>query len=192
MTLWHALVPFRQGEGGKSRLASRLSIEDRAGMALDMAQHVMAELGKVPELATLSLLAPEQPSWWSGLWARDEGAGLNPEIARWRNGLGHEPMLVVHADLPLLRADEVSALLACAGANGMAMATDRAGEGTNALAIADGRDFTFRFGPGSRALHVAQVAGMPVLSDVGLMTDIDTPDDLAWLDAMRKVTHTPG
>lgn len=161
-------------------------------MALDMARHVMGELARVPELASLSLLAPEQPMWWHGSWVRDDGAGLNAEISRWRNGLGAHPMLVIHADLPLLRAEEVSTLLTRAAQHGVAMATDRAATGTNALAIADGRDFTFRFGPDSRALHVAQGSGIPVLADLGLMTDIDTPDDLAWLDSMRKATHGAG
>ena len=89
-------------------------------------------------------------------------------------------MLIIHADLLLLRAGEVNELLAAAATHGVALATDRAGEGSNALAIPDGRVFDFRFGPASRNLHAAQTPGLGMLASPGLAADIDTPEDLAF------------
>ena len=183
MIAWRALVPIKQGANGKSRLASVLSREERDALALQMAQHVLAELGNCGSIAEIALLSERRPDWWRGGWVEDRGAGFNAELAAWRRTVGAAPVLIVHADLPLLRADEVDELLAVAATQGLAMATDRAGEGTNALAIADGRPFEFRFGPGSRGLHAAQAHELAVMSRPGLVADIDTPDDLAFARA---------
>ena len=183
MTAWRAVVPLKQGGNGKSRLAAVLSREARAALALRMARHVLAELGKCGPVAEVAILAERRPAWWSGGWVEDRGAGLNAELGTWRRTVGAGPVLIVHADLPLLRASEVDQLLRVAAAQGIALATDRAGAGSNALAIADGRAFDFRFGPASRRLHAAQAPDMPVLDPPGLATDIDTPDDLAFARA---------
>ena len=187
MTLWRALVPIKQGANGKSRLASIISIVERDALALQMARHVLAELEHCGSIVELAILSARRPEWWRGVWVEDRGAGLNAEIAEWRRSVGVAPILIIHADLPLLRADEVDELLACAAFHGVALATDRAGEGSNALAIADGRRFVFRFGPGSRNLHAAQAPGLGVLAPLGLATDIDTPQDLAFARAQGFV-----
>ena len=183
MTEWRALVPIKQGGNGKSRLASVLSPEQRDALALRMARHVLAELEKCWSVGEIAILSERSPEWWSGVWIEDRGQGLNAELAAWRRSVGEVPVLIVHADLPLLRATEVDELLAVAAAQGIAMATDRAGEGTNALAICDGRRFEFRFGPASRGLHTAQADHLAVLDLPGLAADIDTPDDLAFARA---------
>ena len=183
MTEWRALVPIKQGGNGKSRLASVLSPEQRDALALRMARHVLAELEKCWSVGEIAILSERSPEWWSGVWIEDRGQGLNAELAAWRRSVGEVPVLIVHADLPLMRATEVDELLAVAAAQGIAMATDRAGEGTNALAICDGRRFEFRFGPASRSLHTAQADELVVLDLPGLAADIDTPDDLAFARA---------
>ena len=183
MSLWRALVPIKQGANGKSRLASVLSRVERDALALRMAQHVLAELANCGSIAEIAILSARCPDWWGGAWVKDRGAGLNAEIAGWRRSVGAAPVLIVHADLPLLHADEVDELLAAAATHGVALATDRAGEGSNALAIADGRPFGFRFGPASRSLHAAQAPGLGVMAPLGLASDIDTPEDLAFARA---------
>ena len=183
MTAWRALVPIKQGGNGKSRLAAVLSPEQRDALALRMARHVLAELEKCSSVAEIAILSERSPEWWSGVWIEDRGQGLNAELAAWRRSVGEVPVLIVHADLPLLRATEVDELLAVAATHGVALATDRAGEGTNALAICDGRPFEFRFGPASRNLHAAQAPGLGVLAPLGLASDIDTPEDLAFARA---------
>ena len=183
MIAWRALVPIKQGANGKSRLASVLTREDRDALALRMARHVLTELQNCAAIAEIAILSANCPEWWPGNWGEDSGAGLNAEITAWRRSVGAAPVLIVHADLPLLRASEIDELLEVAAAEGIALATDRAGEGTNALAIGDGRPFDFRFGPGSRALHAVQAPGLAVLDLPGLTADIDTPEDLAFARA---------
>ena len=183
MIAWHALVPIKQGANGKSRLASVLSREERDALALRMARHVLAELQNCAAIAEIAILSTHRPEWWPGNSVEDRGQGLNTELAAWRRSVGKVAVLIVHADLPLLRATEVDELLAVAAAQGIALATDRAGEGTNALAICDGRPFEFRFGPASRSLHTAQTDELAVLAPLGLASDIDTPEDLAFARA---------
>ncbi len=179
---WQALVPIKQGTDGKSRLAGVLDCRARAALIRRMAQHVLAVLGQCEAIERITILSPHRPDGWLGDWRRDGGRGLNPELAAWRQGLGGAPALVFHADLPLAKPEDVGALLAMADKRRVAMATDRAGLGTNALAIADGAPFEFCFGPMSRMLHTAQFPDMPVVRRAGLTIDIDTPDDLRFAE----------
>ncbi len=180
MIRWHALVPIKQGGNGKSRLAEILSQAEREALSLRMASRVLFELGRCDGISDITILSTERPDWWSGSWVPDAGQGLNSEINGWRQTRGTDEILIIHADLPLLQAEDVRHLLDLAEAEGIALATDRAGEGSNALAIADGRPFEFRFGPGSRGLHAAQSPEMKVVQRTGLSADIDALDDLKF------------
>ena len=134
---------------------------------------------------------PTAPNGGKALGRSTKDGGLNAELAAWRAGQGASPLLVIHADLPLLDAGDIADLLDAAEASGIALATDRAGMGSNALAIADGRNFAFCFGVGSRALHVAQAPAMPVLATTGLAADLDTPDDAAFVEARGFTLRSP-
>lgn len=180
MIRWHALVPIKQGSNGKSRLAEVLSQEERDLLSLRMAKHVLSELGHCNGINTITILSNARPDWWSGSWVADCGLGLNEEINGWRQTCGANAILIVHADLPLLQAEDVRHILDIAETEGIALATDRASEGSNALAIADGRPFEFRFGPNSRRFHLAQSPEMTVVERISLSADIDTPDDLIF------------
>jgi 2-phospho-L-lactate/phosphoenolpyruvate guanylyltransferase len=180
MTRWHALVPIKQVGNNKSRLAAMLSQEERDVLSLRMAHHVLSELSSCDGISDITILSTERPDWWSGSWAADGGRGLNAEINGWRKTRGDDAILIIHADLPLLQADDVRHLLDVTEAEGIALATDRAGEGSNALAIADGRPFEFRFGPGSRRLHAAQSPALVVVQRTSLSADIDTLEDLMF------------
>jgi len=178
---WTALMPFRTGTGGKSRLEAVLDAATRERLAREMAHHVIDVLSQCAEIEQIIVLSNKALDHPAATFALDAGRGLNPEISALRDDFGTAPLLVIHADLPLLAQADVDALLEAATGHGMAMATDRAGEGTNAIALADGRPFVFRFGPGSRALHGAADEQMPVLQRNGLSADLDTPGDLAFL-----------
>ncbi len=180
MMRWLALVPIKFGTSGKSRLATCLSLEERARLSAHMADHVLAVLAATGNIAAIAILSGTRPKGWEGDWVEDKGRGLNEEITNWWAANGDAPKFVIHADLPLLRVDDVEALLFTAEQRGIALATDRPGEGTNALAVADGRAFSFKFGADSRRLHAEQVTNMPVLERIGLAADMDTPDDLRF------------
>lgn len=178
MIHWQALVPIKQGRNGKSRLSRIFSQEERDILSLHMARHVLSELQGCDGLEDIAILSKSCPDWWTGSWMPDGGLGLNDELSGWRQTSGPGAILVIHADLPLLTAAGVRHLLDVADVEGIALATDRAGNGSNALAIADDRPFDFRFGPESRHLHATQSPGMTVIQSICLSLDIDTPEDL--------------
>jgi len=101
---WRAVVPVKQGDWGKSRLSSLFSPAQRDDLVRRMAVHVLETLAGVPALAQVDVLSPQPLADWQGGWVRDCGRGLNAELAAWRAAAGPAPMLVVHADLPLLGA----------------------------------------------------------------------------------------
>lgn len=185
---WTALIPFRAGNNSKTRLRTLLDDDARQMLAFAMAGHVRDVLACCAAIDRIVVLANSPFDCPSTEWMEDKGRGLNQELSAFRKRFGREPLLIIHADLPLLNHREVTKLLDAASSHGAAMATDRVGEGTNALALADGRTFQFHFGPGSRLLHCVQDAGMPVLQDTGLAADLDTPADFAFF-AKRRTLH---
>ncbi len=121
------------------------------------------------------------------------GMGLNEGLDQARSDAildGIHTLVILHGDLPNLRADDVTTLihaLPADGAPGVAIAPDRAGTGTNALAIQPPGVISFRFGAGSFARHAEEVerAGVPCVAvdRAGLAFDLDTPEDLKrWLE----------
>ena len=85
----------------------------------------------------------------------------------------------MHADLPFLETDEVAALLGAADFAGVAIAPDKVGLGTNAVALRKACSISFNFGVGSFAKHLAAAPSAKVVQSQGLSHDIDTPDDLS-------------
>lgn len=95
------------------------------------------------------------------------------------------------ADLPALRAAELTAVLAAGPVNGMAFVADADGIGTTAVLAADREEFRPMFGPGSRAAHLASGAWEVDLADVPTVRrDVDTPADLADALALGVGRHT--
>lgn len=183
MTL-RALIPLKPLSLAKSRLAERLSADERRALALSMARHVIAVVsGEVDETI---LLVGEPMAEFSGLRVMiDAGDGLNASIACAAAALNARPgdgLLVVFADLPLIAADEVRALIA-ASAEGLALAPDRLGVGTNAVGFRQPLDLTFQFGPDSfgRFQAEARRLGLPAVAveRPGLGLDIDDEESLA-------------
>ncbi len=175
---WTAVVPLKAGGSRKSRLSPRLSETQRARLSETMAGHVLACLARCVLVERILLLSPVPPSWAEVAWRPDEGRGLNLELTALREAEPAVDLLVVHADLPLLSESDISGLVAAAEASGWAIAPDRHGAGTNALAVKAGRPLDFAFGPDSFALHHAQAPQASVVHPTGLALDIDTPEDL--------------
>ena len=99
--------------------------------------------------------------------------------------------LLVPGDCPALDPGEVGALLARppghAPGGHVTIVPDRHGRGTNALLLAPVDVLEPAFGPGSLARHAAQAsaagARVRIAACPSLELDVDTPGDLAALDA---------
>src|SRR5450755_4961132 len=116
--------------------------------------------------------------------------------------LGAERALLVPGDCPLMDPGELDELIARpAGARSALIVPDRHGTGTNALLLTPPDSLAPSFGPGSCERHAteAQAAGIAgeIVTVASLALDVDTPDDLATVQATLAATrgnaaHTRG
>ena len=188
------IVPHRGLAAAKTRLAPVLTPEDRLALARDLLEHVLDVTRAVVDDVVVISQSAELAAIVEPRGARlvvQRGMGLNQGLDQARAEAvadGVELLGVLHGDLPNLRSDDVRALLAAAPEPvGVAVAPDRAGSGTNGLALRPAGVIGFAFGTGSFAAHLAEAerVGAPVvaINRAGLAFDLDTPADLArWLD----------
>ncbi len=199
-----AVVPVKDLERAKRRLAGALDPAARRGLSLAMLADVLDALDATPGLDGIAVVSRDadvaELARRRGLRVIPEaGAGLNAAVAQAANVLsanvlsaeGCARLLVMPADLPLAAPEEIAAVLAALhAAPGLTLVPDRHGVGTNALACTPPDAVAPSFGAGSFARHLeaARHAGIPatVLRLPGLGLDIDTPADL------RALMETPG
>ena len=181
---WTAIVPLKAAAERKQRLAEVLDLPERIALSEAMARHVLATLRAVPAIADIRLLSPEPLNGTDVPWLADHGAELNAALETAVSTLGARPVLIVHADLPLLDAADVQCLIDGAATAGCVIAANRHGHGTNAIALADPRGFRFHFGADSLNRHLAEAGpACALIERTGLAFDCDTPDDLEAIRA---------
>ena len=180
-----AVVPVKPLVLAKSRLA--LPADQRRALALAFALDTISALSGSPLVAGV-LVVTSDPDVACCLrqhpvrLAPDEGTGLDSAVrggirvaTSWRPSTG---VAVVPADLPCLRADDVTLVLAGARPADGAFVPDRLTTGTTLLIYPPGRTAVAQYGPGSAARHRA--LGLRTLDDapVRVRHDVDTLDDL--------------
>ena len=114
----------------------------------------------------------------------DPRAGLNLALAEAFHSLAGKAhgLLVVAADLPLLRPADIMALLASGRTDALALGPSKEGIGTNAMLMPPGVTLHPAYGDGSLAAHRhhARILGLRIVNVVrpGLAFDLDTEADL--------------
>lgn len=176
---WIAIVPLKAAGTRKTRLIGALHEDTHTALTVDMARHVIATLATVAAVGSIRVLSPAPDAMPGTVWEPDRGEGLNAELDRVCEALAGQRLLIIHADLPLLGTSDVHALIAAAEADGAAIAPDRHGQGTNALALRAAARIGLAFGPDSFARHLACMLGAATVRREGLALDIDTADDIA-------------
>jgi 2-phospho-L-lactate/phosphoenolpyruvate guanylyltransferase len=194
VAVW-AIVPVKPFASAKTRLASVLSDEERAGLSREFLGHALDVLAAVPAVARTLVVSRDpaalamaaahgfSPVAESGIQGLN--AALTAAARTAREGLAGA-VLVLPTDLPRLTAAEVTELLrADDGQPQMVIAPDRHEQGTNALLLRPPEAVPFAFGEGSFARHIALAghAGMrvKVCRLPGAALDVDVPEDLRWL-----------
>lgn len=204
-----ALLPIKPPEQAKSRLASALEQYERAALAGWLMHDVMAALKAARGVDGIAVVGMPPVAWQdksSIRWIKDDPAlGLSGNIDAAMDALadaGAATVAVVPADLPLLKARDVEALL---GAHRGALSVVPAASdgGTNALVMSPPGVIRCCFGADSARLHLERAQGMdlpaqalratPAAADIpgntpgpslaGFARDLDTVDDVRWLCA---------
>lgn len=183
-----AIVPQKSLTASKSRLGGVLRPAARAVLSLTMLRTVCASL-RASALDDVIVMTPDPEvravAAAAGIRSLpDPCAGFNEalvEVIRSLPTRSHA-VLIIAADLPLLRPADIAAVLAAGTARTAVLAPAREGTGTNALLVPPATAMRPAFGPASLTLHrrLARALGLCLaeIHRVGLAFDLDTPADL--------------
>lgn len=190
MSLW-VIIPIKPLENAKSRLAPALLPSQRFELAQAMFRHVLSVTTTIQQVTGVLVVSRDTKALAIarefGAKTLQEGAfsNLNPALLRatmvvksWRADI----VLILPADLPFIKADDIRAMIQLSGERSIVIATDRSCDGTNALLICPPGGIEYEYGSGSYERHIslAEAAGLSVAvyrSD-RMALDIDVPDDL--------------
>ncbi len=194
-----AVVPVKDLQGTKSRLAPILDPGARAGLTLYMMGRVVAAVREagIEDVCVVSpdAIVLDEARRRGATPLVQESRGLNPALEEGRRralDLGAKTLLIFPADLPLLEAGDVRAVLEAADGPSVVISPDGARSGTNTLLIRPPDALPFAFGPESFEAHLgaARKRGLDVrvCERPHLAFDLDTAGDFTRL---RKtgVTH---
>jgi 2-phospho-L-lactate guanylyltransferase len=187
------IVPVKPPAYAKSRLTSLGDERRRAlvtAFALDTVSAALASprVGAVLVVTDDHVLARDARAIGARALPDGVAADLNATLveaaAEARRSRPDLLPAAVCADLPALRADQLTVALEAASTHPVAFVPDAAGQGTTMLVADAVENFHPRFGCGSAQAHRAEGAHEIVEIDVPtLRRDVDTPDDLR--DALR-------
>ncbi|MGH7029489.1 MAG: 2-phospho-L-lactate guanylyltransferase [Stellaceae bacterium] len=203
MDLW-AVVPVKERDRAKERLAPLLPPELRQALALVMLEDVLAALANAEGLAGL-LVVTGDPA--CGLVARRYGARLVEDgardghtgavtaAARLLAAEGRAGMLTLPGDIPLVTAGEISQVVAAhRPAPAFTIVPSHDEGGSNAILMSPPDAVPLRFGVDSFFPHLraAEAQGIwpTVLRLPGIALDIDNPEDLAAFARQPSPTRT--
>ncbi len=204
-----ALIPMAGLAQAKTRLAEVLDGPARAELALAMLADVLAACRDSGCFERTVVVSNDDAVLDA---ARDAGAGALAEPAGLAGGLngglefgrrdivrdGATELVIVPADVPLARADDLRAVIDAfdADARPHVVLVRSRDNGTNALALRPPDAIPMRFGLNSAGAHraAAGAAGIAVAEVVNerLAYDIDSADDLAELPRLPVGAATRG
>ncbi len=193
-----ALVPLKDLVQAKSRLSGLLCPSERSALAKAMAEDVLSVLAGHSAIQQITLVSDDPGAallarkygaqCWSerSLGARGLNALMQSASARLLADSEEHPLLVMHGDLPLLTADDISAVLASQGKlQGLIIGCDRRRRGTNLLAFSAACVPRFCFGADSCDGHSASARGagiaVQILQRLGISVDVDEAPDLKFV-----------
>jgi 2-phospho-L-lactate/phosphoenolpyruvate guanylyltransferase len=203
MDLW-AVVPVKERDRAKERLAPLLPPEMRQALALAMLEDVLAALASAVGLAGLlvvtvdpaaSRMARQYGARLVEDGARDGHTGAVTAAARLLAAEGWAGMLTVPGDIPLVTASEISRLVAAhRPAPSFTIVPSHDEGGSNAIVLSPPDAVPLRFGVDSFFPHLraAEALGIQptVLRLPGIALDIDNPEDLAAFALQPSPTRT--
>ncbi len=188
-----AVVALKSLNQAKQRLAAVLGEEARKTLVEAMALDVLSSLLSCSVIDRVHVIYGA--GWYEALQSSGEitlwneadlgTVGLNAALEAVAVQLNTPGLLFIHADLPLLKAADIVAMVKVAQGEYPVISSDEAGIGTNALLRWQHQSFPLYFGENSYARHsqAALAHGMSLkqIASAGVSRDIDEPDDLRYL-----------
>lgn len=202
-----ALIPMKDLAGAKMRLADVLDRDARAELALAMLTDVIVACQESGCFDVIAVVSSDSEVCWQ---ARELGAkplaepatltGLNEGLTFAQRYMARRiavaELVILPADIPLVRADDVREVVASITSAPQAAIVRARDNGTNALAMRPPEALPMRFGPDSADAHVeaARAASVAIveLPIERLTFDVDAPEDLEALRTMPVGAATAG
>ena len=190
-----AVVALKTLSQSKRRLSAVLNDEQRSDLVEAMAQDVLSCLMRHPEIDAVHVVCgegwtrdvfPEGPLVvWQEAESHDHGLIAAYEMVAARTGA--ERLLFIHADLPFLGQEDISAVIAASLDHHAVFSPDFTETGTNAVLRWRHQSLPLCFGNDSFARHQqaakAAETRWRVVRASGVARDVDEPEDLDRLDA---------
>ncbi|MDP2937080.1 MAG: 2-phospho-L-lactate guanylyltransferase [Dehalococcoidia bacterium] len=185
-----AIIPVKDLDKSKSRLGPALGLEERVALSLEMLERVVLAASETEGISTLVVSRDQRAlvlaqkkgvntlhDRWQDLNASLEGAAI------WCRGHGASSIMVLHADLPLIKPEDIAAMMQPGASSPCVVISPcRRQEGTNALFLRPPGIIPFNFGRGSFQAHLDLAAERGIAAHVHrsptIATDIDTIEDL--------------
>lgn len=200
--MW-AIVPVKDMEGAKQRLAAALSLAERRLLFRAMLEDVLAALTSARGLTEVALLTRDgearrlADAYGVRVIEEPENRGHTAAIAHAAEALtaaGAAGMLAVPGDVPLATAGEIEAALAAhRAAPAMTIVPAHDDFGSNCVICSPPQAVPLRFGDDSFRPHLDAARRFGIEPAVvrlpGLALDIDTPADLMALLARPAATR---
>jgi 2-phospho-L-lactate guanylyltransferase len=200
--IW-AVIPVKETAAAKGRLADAVPRHLRPGLALAMLEDVLAAVAQARGLAGIAVvtLDPEARALAQRHGARiltdDARGGHTAAVAAAARTLeqeGRGGMLQMPGDIPLVRADEISLLLAMRrAAPSFTIAPSHDDFGSNAVLVCPPTAVPLTFGDDSFYPHLraAQARGIKplIVRQHGIGLDIDRPHDIRDFAQLRSHTR---
>jgi 2-phospho-L-lactate guanylyltransferase len=197
-----AILPIKNFAEAKQRLATELTPGPRRALVEAMFYDVLVALRRATEIDDTMVVtddrAAQRIAGGHGAIVLDDSerghsaaaaAGIRAAMEQ-----GFDRVLLVPGDCPLLAPEELDTLLVHpTGSRSALIIPDRHGTGTNALLLTPPDSLMPSFGPDSCERHAlgAQAAEIEyeVVEVPSLALDVDTPEDLAQLQATLATLH---
>lgn len=181
-----ALVPIRSFDG-MTRLAGRMSLDDRRDLSRSLALRVV-EAARTGGFTPIVVTGDDSVRRWATAqhaeaFAEPISGGLNRAAAAAVAAIDGGPWIVVHADLPAVTAADFAYARGVLD-QGTVLAPSHDG-GTSLVGSSDG-SFAFHYGPASFRRHLAAVRGRAtVIIRPGFALDLDRERDIAVFRRLR-------
>jgi 2-phospho-L-lactate guanylyltransferase len=183
------LLPVKDFNSAKQRLAPAMDAADRAGLARAMLADVLAALkrSRTPERIIVFTAAEEvmqlvEPFGFEIVFERSIGghsAAVNLLVDEFCGS--SSSILAIAGDLPKLASSEIDFALNAAS-EPVTLLPSRDWTGTNGVVFIPPARIAMEYGEGSFRRHLSKVSAAGLRSDVmdlpGIAFDIDTPEDL--------------
>lgn len=198
------LIPIKDPSNGKTRLAGLLSPDERRLLAWAMFEDVSRAVRDACKPDCVVMVTSYEPAIerareleWDVLIEQSqlsESASVD-WASRVLAERGVDTVMRLPADLPLVRAEDIDALLSMKlDSPGALLVPSREGSGTNAIIRTPPTLFASCFGPNSLALHMQEAAKLGVacllVNNARIELDIDEPGDVELMMERGKETKT--